>query len=78
MTTSKILMRRDEKPQDAGPRDDVAKVSRRAGAGATAAEEIVKTLHEDFFLPEGDFDPLRYVLEGLSKADQDITVGRTS
>ena len=58
---------------DAGPRDDVAKVSRRAGAGATAAEEIVKTLHEDFFLPEGDFDPLRYVLEGLSKADQDIT-----
>ena len=59
---------------EAGPRDDVAKVSRRAGAGATAAEEIVKTLHEDFFLPEGDFDPLRYVLEGLSKADQDITV----
>ena len=58
---------------EAGPRDDVAKVSRRAGAGATAAEEIVKTLHEDFFLPEGDFDPLRYVLEGLSKADQDIT-----
>ena len=59
---------------DAGPREDVAKVNRRVGAGAASAEEIVKTLHEDFFLPEGDFDPLRYVLEDVSKSDQDITV----
>ena len=59
---------------DAGPREDVAKVNRRVGAGAASAEEIVRTLHEDFFLPEGDFDPLRYVLEDLSKSDQDITV----
>ena len=59
---------------DAGPREDDAEVNRRVGAGAASAEEIVKTLHEDFFLPEGDFDPLKYVLEGLSKSDQDITV----
>ena len=44
------------------------------GGSATAAEEIVKTLHDFFFLPEGDFDPLRHVLAAMSEADRDITV----
>lgn len=60
---------------DAGPREDVAAIRRREqGSDAASAEEIVKTLHENFFLPEGDFDPLRHVLEAMSEADRDITV----
>ena len=39
---------------DAGPREDVAAIRRREqGSDAASAEEIVKTLHENFFLPEG-------------------------
>lgn len=59
---------------EVGPHGNVAEDIQRVGAGAASAEEIVRTLHREFFLPEGDFDPLRYVLEGLSKSDHDITV----